>query len=236
MRVNRGPTPIRDSSEASRCAPARAPFRYHAAMGNAPNPRIREEIAAAAARLVAESGLDFASAKRKAAREVAGTERIAHDLLPGNEEIEAALREYQRLFQADTQPARLRQLRQTALAVMELLPQHDLYLVGAVANGTAGEHSELYLQYYIESSKDLHIDLLNAGFDADADEISNPFGRGRVERVRFLYRGECVNITCYPPNKARQIGEQLGERLDYTGLVDLLDADATNPDEGADPV
>lgn len=202
-------------------------------MGNAPNPRIREEIAAAAARLVAESGLDYASAKRKAAREVAGAARIAQDLLPDNDEIEAALREYQRLFQADTQPAHLLQLRRTALAVMELLPQYDLYLVGAVANGTAGEHSELYLQCYIESSKDLHIDLLNAGVDADADEISNPFGRGRVERVCFLYRGEGVNITCYPPNKARQIGEQVGERLDYTGLVDLLEADT--PDEGAEP-
>lgn len=204
-------------------------------MANAPHSHLREEIAAAAARLVAETGLDFVSAKRKAAREVAGGGRIAQESLPSGEEIEAALREYQRLFQADTQPARLLDLRRTALGVMELLPQHDLYLVGAVANGTAGEHSELFLQCYIESSKDLHIDLLNAGVDADADEISNPFGRGRVERVSFVYHGEGVNITCYPPAKARQIGEQVGERLGYTELVALLDAaDADQDPRGHD--
>ncbi len=191
-------------------------------MVNGSAQRIRDEIAAAAARLVAESGLDYVSAKRKAAKEVAGATRIAHDLMPDNEEVEAALREYQRLFQSDTQPARLKHMRLIAQAVMELLPQHDLYLVGAVANGTAGEHSEIFLQCYIESSKDLHIDLLNTGVDADADEIANPFGRGRVERVHFDFRGEAVNITCYPPAKARQIGEQVGERLDYTQLVDLL--------------
>lgn len=184
--------------------------------------RLRAEIAAAAARLIAESGLDYASARRKAVRDVSGSGRIANDALPDDAQIEDALREYQRLFLSATQPARLAFLRRVALDVMDLLPQHALYLVGAAANGTAGEHSELFLQCYVESSKDLHIDLLNAGIDADADEIPNPYGRGRVERVVFGYRGETVNITCYPPNKARQIGDQIGERLDRDRLHAML--------------
>lgn len=186
--------------------------------------RLRAEIAATAARLIAESGLDYASARRKAARDIGGSARLAQDALPDDAQIEDALREHQRLFQSDTQPARLVLLRRVALDVMDLLPQHALYLVGAAANGTAGEHSELFLQCYVDSSKDLHIDLLNAGIDADADEIPNPFGRGRVERVIFGHRGETVNITCYPPNKARQIGEQIGERLDRDRLRALLSA------------
>lgn len=200
-------------------------------MSPPPSVRLRDEIAAAAARLIAESGLDYVSAKRKAAREVLGSERVAHDLLPENDEIDAALREYQRLFQADSQPARLAHMRQIALHVMDLLPQHALYLVGAAANGTAGAHSELFLQCYVDSSKDLHIDLLNIGVDADADEIANPFGRGRVERVYFGFRGEMVNITCYPPNKARQIGEQLNERLDREGLRAVVSAFLEGRDE-----
>src|SRR5512145_2523722 len=51
----------------------------------------RARIAAAAARLMAEDGIDdFALAKRKAARQLGVTEAQA---LPGNDEIEAELRE-----------------------------------------------------------------------------------------------------------------------------------------------
>ncbi len=68
--------------------------------------RVREEIAIAAARMIAEDGADYATAKRKAARQVLGTDsRAAGEWLPDNEQIEAEVREYQALFQADSQPA-----------------------------------------------------------------------------------------------------------------------------------
>ena len=178
----------------------------------------RAEIAALAARLIAETGLDWKTARRKAAREVVGTEHPPAGVRPDDDEVEAALREYQRLFQADTQPERLRALRRAALDVMALVPQQPLWLVGAAANGTAGEHSDLYLHAYVDSSKDLHIDLLNAGVDVDALEIANPFGRGRIEQLVFVWAGEDVHISCYPPNQARQMGEQVGERLDREHL------------------
>ncbi|WP_085315113.1 hypothetical protein [Derxia lacustris] len=183
---------------------------------------LRERIAAAAARLVAEDGLDYASAKRKAAREVLGRQQGDADLLPDDDEIEEELRTYQRLYQGDSQPARVERLRRVALDVMTLLGHQPLWLVGAVANGTAGELSEVYLQAYVDTSKEVHIDLLNAGVDADADEIANPFGRGRVERLSFLWRGEAVHITCYAPRQARQIGEQVPERLSRDALAALL--------------
>ncbi|MGI4856901.1 MAG: UDP-N-acetylmuramate--alanine ligase, partial [Janthinobacterium lividum] len=50
--------------------------------------RVRDEIATIAARMIAEDGLDFASAKRKAARQVIGDVRVAGEWLPDNEHIE----------------------------------------------------------------------------------------------------------------------------------------------------
>jgi len=183
---------------------------------------LRERIATAAARLIAEDGLDYASAKRKAAREVLGRQQSEPEFLPDDDEIEEELRTYQRLYLGDAQAARVDELRRIALEVMELLSYQRLWLVGAVANGTAGALSEIYLQAHVDTSKDLHIALLNAGVDADADEIANPFGRGRVERLSFLWRNEGVHITCYAPRQARQIGEQLPERLSQAALAALL--------------
>lgn len=186
------------------------------------NERVQQEIAALAAEMIAESDLDYSTAKRKAARQILGTDRVSFDHLPSNEMIDAAVREYQALYQADTQPARLLALRKLALTVMRQMPGWSLYLVGAVANGTANEHSAIYFQCYADSSKDLHIDLLNGGIEAEADEIPNPFGKGLVERISFVFEGETVHITCYAPNQARQIGAQLTQRLDCDALERIL--------------
>ncbi|CAN5225213.1 hypothetical protein BH10PSE17_BH10PSE17_28580 [soil metagenome] len=188
-----------------------------------PSNRLRQEIAAAAAQRIAEDGLDYATAKVKAVQQVLGFGHSGLDAMPDDHEVQLAVREYQRLFQSDTQPARLRALRELALDVMKRLDEFPLLLVGAVADGTATEHSEVYLQCYIDSSKDVHITLLNQGVDADADEIDNPFGRGRVERLSFLQGREAVHITCYPPNKARQIGDHVTTRLDRAALTALLE-------------
>ena len=60
---------------------------------------LRLHIAYLAARLMAEDGgLDYGSAKSKAARQAGLADT---NLLPDNHEIEAALREYQGLYQKD---------------------------------------------------------------------------------------------------------------------------------------
>src|SRR6185503_5043069 len=81
--------------------------------------QIRQRIAATAARLMAEDGIDdFAHAKRKAARQLGATDAAT---LPTNEEIEEQLRTYQSLYQADEHHDRLQVLRSQALEVMQLL-------------------------------------------------------------------------------------------------------------------
>ena len=108
----------------------------------------RRRLAHEAARLMAESGIrDFHQAKRKAA------ERLGiHDdaSLPRNSEIEDALREYQRLFQGDTQAAGLRARRDAALRALEFFAQFDPRLVGPVLDGTADRHSPVALHVYTD--------------------------------------------------------------------------------------
>ncbi|WP_179404880.1 UDP-N-acetylmuramate--alanine ligase [Burkholderia guangdongensis] len=151
--------------------------------------RVREEIALTAARLIAEDGLDYAGAKRKAARQVLGDTRVAGEWLPDNDQIEEELREYLALFQSDTQPAELRRLREVALDWMERLAEFNPYVTGAVLNGTANAHSDVHLQMFTDNQKDVAIYLLNQNVQYDVSETRHFAGRDDVETLSFLWRG-----------------------------------------------
>ncbi|MBV8261659.1 MAG: UDP-N-acetylmuramate--alanine ligase [Paraburkholderia sp.] len=150
--------------------------------------RVREEIAIAAARMIAEDGLDYATAKRKAARQVVGETRIEGSWLPDNDQIEEEIREYQALFQGESQPAVLRRLREIALDWMQRLGAFNPFLTGAVLNGTAGEHSDIHLQIFCDNAKDVAIWLLNANVQYDVSETRHFAARGLVETLSFLWR------------------------------------------------
>ncbi len=68
----------------------------------------KHEIAATAARMVVEEGLEYGPAKRRAVRQLGLGPRTA---LPDNDAIEDEVREYLALFCADTQPGELAALR-----------------------------------------------------------------------------------------------------------------------------
>ncbi|BAN24119.1 hypothetical protein [Caballeronia insecticola] len=170
--------------------------------------RVREEIAIAAARMIAEEGLDYATAKRKAARQVVGESKIGGEFLPDNDQIEEEIREYQAIFQSDSQPAMLRRMRETALEWMERLKPFDPYLTGAVLNGTAGEHSDIHLQCFCDNPKEVAIYLLNANIQYDVSETRHFAGRGYVETLSFLHRARGeepmgVHIALYDTNDLR---------------------------------
>jgi hypothetical protein len=173
---------------------------------------LRAEIAAAAARMIAEDGADYGTAKRKAARLILGNQRVHGDVLPDNAQIEAEVREYQALFQGEEQSQRLLHLRRLALEVMEKFEDFAPYLTGAVLNGTASEHSDIHLQLFTESSKDVAVFLLNAGMD--------------YETLSFFWKHEVVHLAIYEQDDLRGGGRTSSgkriERADTTALRNLL--------------
>jgi hypothetical protein len=160
-----------------------------AAMHSTDTDLLRAEIAAAAARMIAEDGADYATAKRKAARQILGDHKVRGDILPDNAEIEEEVRAYNELFFGDTQPARLLHLRQVAVQTMQELAQFNPYLTGAVLNGTAGEHSDIYLQLFTSSAKDVEIFLLNKNIQFEVSEsphFKRAASHAPVETLSFL--------------------------------------------------
>lgn len=119
---------------------------------------LRRQLAYSAARMIAEDGADYATAKQKAARQAGLADA---NLLPDNQEIEEALREYQELYQKDDQPAHLRHLREVAVKVMREFEDFRPALVGAVLSGTAGQFSDVNLHLYTDDPKALSMFLLN---------------------------------------------------------------------------
>lgn len=127
------------------------------------------EIAAAAARLVVEEGMEYAAAKKKAARDFGPRAE-----LPANEVLEDAVREHIELFCADTQPAELQALRETALVWMERLAEFRPHCSGAVWRGTATRLSAVHLDLYCDDPKAAEILLVNRGVAYDVAGLPRP--------------------------------------------------------------
>lgn len=178
-----------------------------------------EEIAAAAARLIVDEGMDWGPAKQRAARDL-GVPRAA---LPGNDEVEDAVREHIAIFHADTQPGELRALRELAALWMERLAEFRPHLTGAVWRGTATRLSNVHLQLYCDDSKAAEITLIDRGLDFDVAETTA--GRGRQVDMLIL------DVPC----------PALGERvtlcltiLDFDDLRGALKPDARGQTERGD--
>jgi len=133
------------------------------------------EIAAAAARLVVEEGMEYGPAKRRAARLVA-RHSVRPAELPGNDELEDEVRSYLALFHADTQPAELAALRQVALQWMERLARFRPHLTGAVWRGTATRLNSVHLQLYCDDPKSAELALIDLGVDYEVGALPGPHG------------------------------------------------------------
>lgn len=165
---------------------------------------LRAEIAVAAARMIAEDGADYGTAKRKAANQILGNKRIHGDMLPDNAQIEEEVRIYHELFFGETQPLRLLALRKLALELMINLEQFQPVLTGAVANGTAGEHSEIYLQLFSDNPKEVALHLINQNIRYDISESHDFKGRNQpIETLSFLWRNEGAHLSLYQTDDLR---------------------------------
>ena len=161
--------------------------------------RNRVRIAQAAARLIAEHGLnDWQLAKRKACRELGLPDR---EVLPGNEEVEEALRNYNTLFRGTAQEASLRAQRLDALRWMERLAQWKPLLTGAVAAGWATEHSEVRLELEAEDAKSVELSLINAGVPYAA--VAAPGREPQSPQLRLESPQATVRLVILSPQQRR---------------------------------
>lgn len=192
--------------------------------------QMRVQIAAAAARLMAQDGIDdFALAKRKAARQLGVGDTQA---LPGNDEIEEQLRAYQGLYQEKEQRERLRELRLQALTLMKELKSFRPYLTGQVLSGVAGRYGDIDLQVFTDDAKSLELLLLNRGIEYSVAEQRRWIG-GEVRNITVLaldWNGTQANISILGTKEERvalktsQSGRVM-ERAALTALESLLAAD-----------
>ena len=190
---------------------------------------MRARIAAAAARIMAEDGVDdFSLAKRKAARQL-GVD--ATHALPDNIEIEDALRNYQSLYQGEALRERVGALREIALDAMQAFAQFRPYLCGPVLNGTAGKYSDIDLQLFADDSKAVELFLLNRKLAyAVAEERRRVGDQARaIPVLRLDWDGVPLNLAIYPANDERvaqrnAAGDRIIERAGVAAVRTLLTA------------
>lgn len=181
---------------------------------------LRAEIAMLAARMIAEDGADYGSAKRRAAKQLLGNSKIRGDILPDNSQVEREVREYNALFFSDSQPQRLLLLRQIALAVMQELERFNPYLVGSVLNGTASKHSDIYLHLYADNTKEVAIFLLNKDIQFEVSE--NISKRNEViETLSFMSQQEGVHLLLHSMDDLRTSNRS--ERANIAAVRHLIE-------------
>jgi hypothetical protein len=156
----------------------------------------KAEIAAIAARMVVEEGLEYGPAKRRAVKQLGLNSRTG---LPDNDAVEEAVREYIDVFCADTQPAELAALRKLAVTWMERLAQFRPYLGGAVWHGTATRLSDIYIQLFCDDPKSAELALIGNNVDYEARTVTG-------------FNGEPVEALSLS-SKSPELGEAIGVHL-----------------------
>jgi hypothetical protein len=157
---------------------------------------MKSEIAATAARMVVEEGLEYGPAKRRAVKQLGLNARSP---LPDNDAIEDSVRDYLVLFCADTQPEELAALRALALTWMERLAQFRPYLGGAVWHGTATRLSDIYIQLFCDDPKSAELALIENGVAYEARTVTG-------------FNGEPVEALSLS-SMSRELGEAIGVHL-----------------------
>lgn len=169
---------------------------------------LKAEIAAAAAAMVVENGLEYGPAKRQAVKQMGLPTRTA---LPDNDELEDAVREYIALFCADTQPAELAALRELALVWMRRMAQFRPFLGGAVWHGTATRLSDIYIQLFCDDPKSAEIALIEHNVDYEPRTVSG-FTGASVEALS-------IRSLCKPLNETVGVHLMVYDHDDLRGAL-----------------
>lgn len=199
------------------------------------NDNLRRALAQEAARIMVQQGVrDFLLAKRKAAERLGVADAAA---LPRNAEVEAALMEYQRLFNADGHGESLTAQRRAATQAMGLLHEFAPRLVGAVLSGTATAHAAVQLHVFADRPEDVVLKLLDRGIAYDAAEWRHRMDAGQVRSypgLRFEFGDQEFEATIFPRDGIRQapvspVDGRPMRRADTEEVKALLEPSASQP-------
>lgn len=171
-----------------------------------------QAIAATAAPLVVEEGLDYASAKHRALKLLGLPPRTS---LPENSLIEEEVRTHLALFHGDTQPGELAALRRLALVWMERLAPFRPHICGAVWNGTATRQSDIHLQLFCDDPKSAEVELLGRNVQFQT-RTTNGFKGTAVDTLSF-------SIPCPELNEAVGIHLAIHDHDDLRGALKPAD-------------
>jgi hypothetical protein len=194
---------------------------------------MRARIAAEAARIMTEDGIDdFLLAKRKAAKRLGAPDSEA---LPRNEEVESELRAYRGLYQAEEHADRIAVLREIALDAMRALEQFNPYLTGPVLAGNAGPYAEIDLQLFPDSAKDVEVFLLerNVPFRTQEGRRFSGDNARAVSVFSLAWREAPLRLSVFDSRDERVAlkTSQFGRAMERAGIavVGALVRDATRP-------
>jgi predicted nucleotidyltransferase len=198
--------------------------------GDARDGENRRRIAVEAARLISEQGIrDYLLAKRKAAGRLG---IFADSAMPKNSEIEDALREHQRLFEADQQPLQLRRLREAAREALRFFAGFEPRLVGAVLDGSADRHSSVCLHLFSDEPEAVLRVLDEHGVPYEEHGRRLRLARDAEQEfpaLVFSAGGVPIDATVLPTSRLRQppldrSGEKPMQRANLAALDALIDA------------
>ena len=182
----------------------------------------RVRIAQEAARLMIEENIqDFLLAKQKAATRL----RLHNKAdLPTNEDIEAALSEYQQLYRSSTQTDHLKQLRQIAVEAMEFFQTYSPRLVGSVLDGYAGDHSSVVLYLFSDTPEEILIKLLDANIPytetshtitsvklTSPKKLNNNYPNNEYPAFHFMLNEITIQLKLLPVPFKNQLAKELSQ-------------------------
>lgn len=177
----------------------------------------QQRLAAEAARLMIEQGLDSphqASVKAAARLGLRDPRQF-----PTPDQVEAAAREYQRLFNGPDHERQLRLMRATALQAMQALERFQPRLVGPVLHGSAGRGSRVQLHLFADTPEEVIFRLLELRIPwRDGERAHQYANRRREQHPSFRFRaGEVeVELVVFPLVGLRQAPLEPGQQRALT--------------------
>lgn len=147
--------------------------------------------------MVEDGVSDFRLAKRKAAAHLRVSGR---HWLPGNDEIERAVQEYQRLFRRDANRRERRALCRVALEAMHFLRRFSPRLVGPLLTGIADRRIGVCLHLFGDPPESVGLFLLEHGIKSEDGEHRTRLTGGAMVRLpsyRFLARDTPIELIVF---------------------------------------